>query len=86
MARIKVKVHPGAKRTRVVGRLGEAYKVDLAAPPVEGKANEACERFVAELAGVSASHVRIITGHASRTKVIEIVGVSQEMIESKMLA
>ncbi|MFB3829024.1 MAG: DUF167 domain-containing protein [Bryobacteraceae bacterium] len=86
MARITVKVHPGARRTRVVGRLGEAYKLDVAAPPAEGKANEACLRLVAALAGVSAADVRIITGRAGRTKVIEIRGVTQEMIEGKMLA
>lgn len=86
MARITVKVHPRAKRSRVTGKLGEAYKLDLAAPPVDGKANEACVRFLAELAGVPASRVRIVTGQTSRTKVVEIEGVEQESIESKMRA
>jgi uncharacterized protein (TIGR00251 family) len=86
MARITVKVHPRAKRNRVAGKLGGGYKLDLAAPPVDGKANQACIRFLAELAGVAASRVRIVLGLTSRTKVIEIEGVSQEELESKLQA
>ena len=52
MARITVKVHPRARRTAVAGRFGDAWKLDLAAPPVDGKANQECMRFLAELAGV----------------------------------
>ena len=81
MARITVKIHPRARRTGITGRLGDAYKLDLAAPPVEGKANEACIRFLAELARVPAARVRIVTGLTNRTKVIEIEGVSQESLE-----
>jgi uncharacterized protein len=81
MARLAVKVHPRAKRSAVAGRLGEAWKLDLAAPPVEGKANEECIRYLAELAGVPRSRVRIVTGAASRMKVVEIEGVAQESLE-----
>ena len=84
MARIAVKVHPRARRTRVAGRLGDAWKLDLAAPPVDGKANEACLRFVADLAGVPQSRVRIVLGLSSRTKIIDIDGISQEMLESRL--
>jgi len=82
MARITVKVHPRAKRTRIAGRLGGGWKLDLAAPPVDGKANEACIRFFADLAGVPQSRVRIVLGLTNRTKVIELDGVSQELLES----
>ena len=75
MARITVKVHPRARRSALTGRLGEAWKLDLAAPPVDGKANEECIRFLAELAGVPRSRVRIVTGATGRTKVVEIEGV-----------
>jgi uncharacterized protein (TIGR00251 family) len=85
MARVTVKVHPRARRTRVAGRLGDAWKLDLAAPPVNGKANEACVRFFADLARVPQSRVRIVLGLTSRTKVIELDGVSQEMLESRMV-
>ncbi len=76
MARITVKVHPRARRSAVAGRLGEAWKLDLAAPPVDGKANDECVRFFAALAGVPRSRVRIVLGATSRTKVVEIEGVT----------
>ena len=84
MARVTVKVHPRARRTCIAGRLGDAWKLDLAAPPVDGKANEACIRFFADLAGVPQSCVRIVLGLTNRTKVIEIDGPSQAMLESRL--
>ena len=84
MAHIAVKVHPRARRTGISGRLGDAWKVDLAAPPVEGKANEECVRFLAELAGVPRSRVRIVTGLSGRMKVIEVEGVEQEILEGRL--
>ena len=84
MARLTVKVHPRAKRSRLAGRHGDAWKLDLAAPPVSGKANQECVRFFAELAGVPRSRVRIATGLTSRIKVVEIEGVTQEEIESRL--
>lgn len=81
MARITVKVHPRAKRSAVAGRLGDAWKLSLAAPPVDGKANEECVRFLAELAGVPRSGVRVVMGLTSRLKVVEIEGASQEDLE-----
>jgi uncharacterized protein len=81
MARIAVKAHPRAKRTAITGRFGDAYKVDLAAPPVDGKANEECVRYFAELAGVPRSSVRVVQGASGRMKVVEIEGRSQEEME-----
>ena len=78
MARFTVKVHPRARRSAVTGRLGDAWKLDLTAPPAEGKANDECVRFLAELAGVPRARVRIVTGLTSRTKVVEIEGVTEE--------
>ena len=86
MARVTVKVHPRARRSAVAGRLGDAWKVDLAAPPVEGKANDECVRFFAELADVPRARVRIVTGAAARTKVVEVEGVEQAEIESRLEA
>lgn len=84
MARIPVKVHPRARRTRAAGKFGEAWKLDLAAPPVDGKANDECVRFFAELAGVPRARVRILTGLTSRMKVVEIEGVPQEDMERRL--
>ncbi|HTS30941.1 MAG TPA: DUF167 domain-containing protein [Bryobacteraceae bacterium] len=80
MARLTVKVHPRARRSAITGQLGDAWKLDLAAPPVEGKANEECVRFFAGLADVPRSCVRIVLGATSRTKVIEIDGLTDERL------
>ncbi|MGA2195865.1 MAG: DUF167 domain-containing protein [Bryobacteraceae bacterium] len=85
MARLTVKVHPRARRTAITGRLGDAWKLALAAPPVDGKANEECMRFFAELARVPKARVRIVTGASSRMKVVEVEGVSQEELEKRLL-
>jgi len=84
MARIAIRVHPRAKRTAITGRLGEAYKLDLKAPPVDGKANEECVRFFAELMGVPRSAVRIVQGAAGRMKVVEIEGVEMGEMERRL--
>jgi uncharacterized protein len=85
MARITIKAHPRAKRSAVAGRLGAAWKLDLAAPPAEGKATEECVRFLAELAGVARSRVRVVSGATARTKIVEVEGVSQEALEASLV-
>jgi hypothetical protein len=77
MARFTVKVHPRARRSGITGRFGDAWKLDLAAPPVDGKANDECVRFLAELAGVPRARVRVVTGAGARMKVVEIEGLPQ---------
>ena len=86
MARLTVKVHPRAARSAITGRLGDAWKLDVAAPPVDGKANDECVRFFAEAAGVPRARVRIVTGLTSRIKVIEIEGVTKEELERRLSA
>ena len=81
MARVTVKVHPRAKRTGIAGRFGDAWKLDLAAPPVDGKANEECIRWFAERVGVPRTRVRIVSGAAGRMKLIEVEGVAQEELD-----
>ncbi|MGB7762000.1 MAG: DUF167 domain-containing protein [Bryobacteraceae bacterium] len=84
MARITIRAHPRAGRSAVAGRLGAAWKLDLAAPPAEGKANEECTRLLAELAGVARSRVRVITGATARTKIVEVEGMAQEELEARL--
>jgi uncharacterized protein (TIGR00251 family) len=84
MARVTVKVHPRAKRSAITGRFGAAYKLDLAAPPVDGKANEECVRFLAELTEASRARVRIVTGLTGRMKVVEVEGMGQAELESRL--
>ncbi|MBZ5585248.1 MAG: DUF167 domain-containing protein, partial [Acidobacteriia bacterium] len=54
------------------------------APPVDGKANEECIRFFAELAGAPRSRVRIVTGATGRMKLIEVEGMAQEELERRL--
>lgn len=85
MARIAVKVHPRARRTALAGRFGDAWKLDLAAPPVDGKANQECVRFLADLAGVPQSRVRIVTGSSARVKLVEVEGIEQAELERRLI-
>jgi len=86
MARIRIKAHPRAKRSAVAGKVGDAWKLDLAAPPAEGKANQECIRFLAALAGVPRSQVRLLTGAASRAKIAEVDGIAQPELEARLAA
>ncbi|VVC85509.1 DUF167 family protein [Sideroxydans sp. CL21] len=67
-------IQPGAKRTEVAGLHGVALKIRLAAPPVEGRANEALLKFIAESFGVSLRQVELKQGGQSRHKVVAITG------------
>jgi len=73
--RLVVHVVPRAKRTEVAGRHGDALKIKLKAPPVDGAANAELVRFVAEQLGVPRSAVTITAGHTGRRKTLELVGV-----------
>lgn len=73
---LQLHVQPGAKRTEVVGRHGDAWKVRLATPPVDGKANEELISFMAVLFGVPKRQVEILSGLASRDKRVRISGAS----------
>ena len=86
MARITVKAHPRARRSAITGRFGEAWKLDLAAPPVDGKANDECVRYFAELADVPRARVRVLAGATGRLKVVDIEGVAQADIEKLLEA
>lgn len=67
-------IQPGAKRSELAGLHGEALKIRLAAPPVEGRANEALLKFIAELFGVPVRQVELKQGGQSRHKVVAITG------------
>jgi len=73
-ARLTLHVQPRAARSAVVGPHGDAVKVRLAAPPVDGAANAEVVRFVAERLGVRRDAVRLVAGAAGRRKVVEVDG------------
>lgn len=65
-------IQPGAKKTEFAGLHGDALKIRLAAPPVDGKANDALIKFIADFVGTSRTSVGLKSGHTSRRKVLEI--------------
>jgi uncharacterized protein (TIGR00251 family) len=69
---LSLHVQPGAKRTGFAGLYGEAAKVRLAAPPVDGKANAALCAFLAEVCGVPKSAVSLVSGETSRAKRVRV--------------
>ena len=75
---LRVKVQPRAKKNRLAGKAHEEWKLQLIAPPVEGKANQACIEFFAHLLGIARSRVRLLSGEKSRHKVLELDGVTEE--------
>jgi uncharacterized protein (TIGR00251 family) len=83
--RINIYVQPRASRTEVVGPHGDAIKLRVAAPPVEGEANDEVIRFIAKTLGVSSSAVRIVSGETGRRKVIEVDGITLPEAEKRLL-
>ena len=70
--RISVQIIPNAKKSEVIGVLDDALKIRLQAQPIEGKANEALVRFLADMLSLPKSAVVITHGHTNRRKVIEV--------------
>lgn len=79
-----VKVHPRARKNAITGELGTALKLSLTSPPVEGRANEACIEFFANLLKVPRSSVTIASGQTSRQKVIRVSGLSAEELRRRI--
>ncbi len=67
-------IQPGAKRSEIAGLHGEALKIRLAAPPIDGRANEALLKFIAQLFEVPLRQVELKQGGQSRHKVIQVQG------------
>jgi uncharacterized protein (TIGR00251 family) len=79
-----VKIHPRAKRNAITGEVGDALKMTLIAPPVDGKANQACIDFFAKLLNLPRSSVTIAAGQTSRNKVIRVVGLSAKEVRQRL--
>lgn len=79
-----VKIHPRARKDAITGTVGDALKLALTAPPVEGKANQAVIEFFSDLFQIPRSSVTIASGETSRNKVIRIAGVSKPAAEQRL--
>lgn len=75
-------IQPGAKKTEITGLHGEALKIRLAAPPVDGKANAALIAFLAKACGVSKSSVELVSGDTSRAKRVRVTGADTATVEA----
>jgi uncharacterized protein len=78
--RFSVRVQPRASRSEVVGVHGDALKIRLSAPPVDGAANSALVEFLADVFAVARRDVRILAGEASRSKIVEIEGITERVV------
>ena len=78
----QVRVVPRSSRSEMAGIQGDSLKVRLKAPPVEGRANEECVRFLAGLLGVKKDRVRIVSGLKSKTKTIAVSGLQKKDLET----
>jgi len=81
---LAVRVTPRARKNEIAGVAGEALKVKLAAPPVEGAANAALCAFLAEQLGVRKSAVTLVAGQASRQKVVRVEGVTADEVQARL--
>lgn len=80
---LKIHVQPGARSTRLRGfRADGALRLGVTAPPEDGRANRAAESLLAGVLGVPASRVAVVRGHASRSKVVEVEGLSEVEVQS----
>ena len=79
--RLSVRLQPRSSSNEIVGLQGESLKVRVTAPPVEGMANEALIDFLSESLKISRRNVCIVSGHSSRTKLIEVRGVDLEEVQ-----
>jgi len=79
-----VRVHPRAKKNAITGEIGDALKVSLTAPPIDGRANHASIEFFAKLLKVPRTSVTIASGLSSRNKVIRVAGLSAGQVRERL--
>ncbi len=82
--RVRLRVSPGAKRTELVGRHGDAWKVRVSAAPERGRANEAVVGLLAERLGIPRASLSVVSGQTSRDKVVELRGLGHLEAERRL--
>jgi uncharacterized protein (TIGR00251 family) len=82
--RITVRVQPRSSVTQVTGVFGDALRVRLTAPPVDGAANEALVELLSRTFDIPRRSITIVAGAGSRTKVVDLVGVTEERVRQLM--
>ena len=82
--RLRLHIQPGAKNTEVAGLYGEALKIRLAAPPVDGKANACLIAFLADKLGVAKAAVSLTSGDSSRAKRVRVAGIAPDLARDRL--
>jgi uncharacterized protein (TIGR00251 family) len=82
--RLTLRVQPRAARDEVAGRHGEAIRVRLAAPPVDGAANEALIRFLADRLALPRAALRLVRGQVGRDKIVDVAGLPPEQVARRL--
>ena len=85
MEDLAIRVQPRAKRTEVAGERGGVIVIRVSAPPVDGRANEAVTRLIAERLNVPRSAVAVVRGHGARDKQVRVDGMSADQIRAALL-
>ena len=84
--RLRLRVSPGADRSEIVGRHGDAWRIRVAAAPERGKANASVVELLAGTLGLARRAVRVVAGEASRNKVVEVDGLTFDEAERRLAA
>ena len=79
-----MKVTPGAERTEVVGRHGEAWRIRVASAPERGRANDAALRLLAETLSLPRRNLSVVAGHTAREKLVAAEGISAAEAEARL--
>jgi uncharacterized protein (TIGR00251 family) len=82
--RLRVRVAPGAARSEVVGRHGAGWKLRVSAPPVDGRANDAVERLLADALALPVRDVGVVSGHGARDKTVALTGIDAAEAERRL--
>jgi uncharacterized protein YggU (UPF0235/DUF167 family) len=82
--RLRLRVLPSARRSQVVGRLGDAWKLRVHAAPERGRANDEVVTLLAATLDIAPSDVRVVAGHTTREKVVELSGISLDETETRL--
>ena len=82
--RIMLRVSPGARRTAVIGRYLDGWKLSIAAVPERGNANEEIVRVLADVLALPKRQIAIVTGHSARTKIVEVDGLTLAAVDAAL--
>jgi len=85
-SRLTLRVSPGAARSRVVGPYASGWKVRVAAPATDGRANDAVIRLLSSTCDVPKAQVQIVSGHTSRDKIISLTGLDADEVQRRLAA